>query len=1017
MRRNPLTLKRATRSENRSNRQNTLARSVYHRRLRCEELEERRMLSVFVVNNLNDGPVANPGDLAGSLRQAIFDANHSTGQDVIQFGSGLSGTITLTAGELAITDSVSVTGPGAASVTIDAAGSSRIFKVDDVNDGTNIDVVIEGLTLTGGNASAIQPPAAGCGGAIYSKENLTLRDSIVVGNTANRSGGGIYAESYGTTTIQNNTISGNTSRETGGGIFTDSYGTVTIQNNTISGNTTSSYSSGGGICAYSEGTATGSPGTTTIQNNTISGNTATGNGGGIFTQIWGGGTTTIQNNSICGNNVSGNPSANYGGGIAAMNYGTTNIQDNTISGNTASGYGGGIWIENSRSLVRTNGMATIQGNNISENTAGGDGGGIWAKTSNGATIIESSTIFGNTAGNGGGIIARNIYDGTMMIQNSTVSGNTASNNGGGVWTLTADPASAGAGGSTTIQNSTVSGNTASNNGGGIWTSTVDPQKAGGPTTIQNSTITGNTADSDANDSGNGGGIFSETGTVAIESTIIAGNEQLSNTVTYNARQDFSETSNPNGAWSYGYRPHSSDPMILFNRYGLQPPEWYADNYIFSGAPHVMLIPPEYWNGGGFHIGPNDLSFHPAPGAWATGGDLDWAIIRWTAPTDGIIDLSAQFGGVYGVGTGTRDLFVLRDSDTLFETTIYYSAEQYQTASYNNPALLVHAGDTIDFAVGPHDTWGGDWTSIAAIIDFTSITAPDIAGSVSIAHSLVGDNLGSGLTEAPVGSPDTNGNLIGGLTNGVIDPKLGLLANNGGATRTHALLASSPAIDMGSNPVGLTTDQRGHARILNGTVDIGAYEYDRGEMTLQGTPDADTFVFQQVGNELRVTVNGMPQTFDATVVQTLNLNGLGGSDQVWLYDTAGTDHFQVGPTHSILTLSTGVTVVTSGFEVTKGYATGGTNVPGQQDTAVLYGTNSNDKYYGYDTTGYILASQVGLSYYTYSFGSVEARVNVADAATGGAAGGTDIANLYDAVGSDTLYGRSPWRGGWSILPAR
>ena len=178
------------------------------------------------------------------------------------------------------------------------------------------------------------------------------------------------------------------------------------------------------------------------------------------------------------------------------------------------------------------------------------------------------------------------------------------------------------------------------------------------------------------------------------------------------------------------------------------------------------------------------------------------------------------------------------------------------------------------------------------------------------------------------------------------------------------------------------------------------------VTVLGTAGNDTITFRQVGNDLQVTVNGVVQHYDATVVTTINLNGLGqavgGTDAVNLYDTTGTDHFEVGPTHSILTLSTGVTVVTSGFEVTKGYATGGTNVPGQQDTAVLYGTSSNDKFYGYDTTGYILASQVGLSYYTYSFGSVEARVNVADAATGGAMGGTDIANLYDAVGSDTLY---------------
>lgn len=60
------------------------------------------------------------------------------------------------------------------------------------------------------------------------------------------------------------------------------------------------------------------------------------------------------------------------------------------------------------------------------------------------------------------------------------------------------------------------------------------------------------------------------------------------------------------------------------------------------------------------------------------------------------------------------------------------------------------------------------------------------------------------------------------------PGLGPLANNGGPTRTVALLAGSPAIDAGDNaliPQGATDDQRGAGfnRIVNTTVDIGAFE--------------------------------------------------------------------------------------------------------------------------------------------------------------------------------------------------
>jgi hypothetical protein len=59
----------------------------------------------------------------------------------------------------------------------------------------------------------------------------------------------------------------------------------------------------------------------------------------------------------------------------------------------------------------------------------------------------------------------------------------------------------------------------------------------------------------------------------------------------------------------------------------------------------------------------------------------------------------------------------------------------------------------------------------------------------------------------------------------VDPMLGPLLGNGGPTLTHALGADNPALNQGSNPLNLTTDQRGgsHARVIGGQPDIGAYE--------------------------------------------------------------------------------------------------------------------------------------------------------------------------------------------------
>ena len=55
-----------------------------------------------------------------------------------------------------------------------------------------------------------------------------------------------------------------------------------------------------------------------------------------------------------------------------------------------------------------------------------------------------------------------------------------------------------------------------------------------------------------------------------------------------------------------------------------------------------------------------------------------------------------------------------------------------------------------------------------------------------------------------------------------DALLGPLADNGGPTLTHALLAGSPAIDAADSAVCPTTDQRGVAR--DAACDVGSYEF-------------------------------------------------------------------------------------------------------------------------------------------------------------------------------------------------
>jgi hypothetical protein len=83
--------------------------------------------------------------------------------------------------------------------------------------------------------------------------------------------------------------------------------------------------------------------------------------------------------------------------------------------------------------------------------------------------------------------------------------------------------------------------------------------------------------------------------------------------------------------------------------------------------------------------------------------------------------------------------------------------------------------------------------------------------------------------------------VGGVSLG--DPRLEVLANNGGPTLTHALQADSPAIDRGANPLNLTTDQRGatFSRDLGAGVDVGAFESSAAAPVLRGDYNRDNVV--------------------------------------------------------------------------------------------------------------------------------------------------------------------------------
>jgi hypothetical protein len=146
--------------------------------------------STFVVNttadtidvNLNDGRAQ---DAFGntSLRAAVMQANHDLGADVITFAPQVHGTIPLdsTLGQLAITDELTISGPGAGKLAVSGNDKVRVFYI---SPGTT--VAISRLAITHGHAETLETVLRSHGGGVLNDTDahLTLTDVVLSDNTA-----------------------------------------------------------------------------------------------------------------------------------------------------------------------------------------------------------------------------------------------------------------------------------------------------------------------------------------------------------------------------------------------------------------------------------------------------------------------------------------------------------------------------------------------------------------------------------------------------------------------------------------------------------------------------------------------------------------------------------------------------------------------------------------------------------------------------------------------------------------
>jgi hypothetical protein len=627
------------------------------------------------------------------------------------------------------------------------------------------------ITLLGGYT-----PGTSCTERVLNPANTVLDCGNIdrVLYLYNSSSGDIMVEGF---TIQN----GQTSNE-GAGVYARSRsssgtaGAITITNNIISGNTsTADY--GGGAYAYSDGDS--GTGEITITDNTISGNTSDDYGGGVYAYADGdNGTGEI---TITGNAFSGNISNDTGGGVYARSSsifsGTTGaitLTENTFTGNTSTGYGSGGGVGIDSNGYNGTGEITITGNAFTENTATSHGGGVDILSSassgvTGAITFTGNTFTGNTSSpystsySGGGV---NVYangdtTGAITFTGNTFTENTTANEGGGVYAYSYSDDT---GGQITLTGNTFTGNTASHGGGvNVYTNAG----TGGQITLTENTFTGNTADND------GGGVFAyaPSGTggqqITLTENIISGN-----------------TSDGDAGGVYAYSVGTGGQITLTAN-------------ICTGNTAAS-------DGGGVYA-------H----TWSSSG-TGCAITLVNNIVSGNTAYNGDSGGVYAEAYSNSG--TAAGNVTLLNNTVAGNSADAGTAG---GVYLVIDGQSAGGILNAYNNivWGNTASSVADVY-----LSKDTSGSEAYAYN-------NDATDVVGDWDDEDYNIdVDPL---FVDP--GYWHENGTpgdpsddfwVDGDYHLRSNSPCIDQGDNdpPGGLpATDFEGDARIIKGTVDMGADE--------------------------------------------------------------------------------------------------------------------------------------------------------------------------------------------------
>ncbi len=655
---------------------------------------------------------------------------------------------------------------------------------------TDETAVLDGFTITAGNANGKIFSAQARGGGMSCRPGSpTVTNCTFRGNAAQH-GGGMFNEFNAKPIVTNCTFTGNKSYFDGAGVFNHTHSSPTFINCTFTGNTAQTW--GGGMRNQDS-----SP---TVKNCSFTGNSAQKEGGGMgshgsslnltkcrfennSTAEHGGGMCNGGSTGVVTDCIFTGNSAEEGGGMFNISKSNPKVTNCTFTENKVHNQGGGMYNQDS--------SPTLTNCKFENNLAANNGGGV---CNAGCTSVVTECIFsGNTAQkNGGGMF--NVSNGNPKLTNCTFTGNSARNEGGGMRNQDSSPI---------VTNCFFTSNSAEEGGGGMWNGgdrctpvvtdcTFNDNTAGkvgggmnntnnSSPTLENCTFTGNSAEE-------GGGVLN----------FYHGSPIVTNCIfTSNSAKKLG-----GGIWNGGCNPVVKDCIFRGNTanhagggmHNTGDGNPIVSNCIFTGNSAQDI-------GGGMH------------NFW----DNNTTVTNCTFNGN-----SAQQGG--GMHIHTRSNTIITNCSFTGNTAYVVGGGVYNFRKASSTVTNCTFSGNSAKKGGAVAHWNNSSSKLSNCIIWgnTADNGPQIALDENSSVTVNYCDIQGGLPEINVDDP--NSSVTWGVGNIEANP---LFVN--AANADYYLRAGSPCIDTGDNsvlPASVDVDLDGNPRVINGTVDMGAYEYSR-----------------------------------------------------------------------------------------------------------------------------------------------------------------------------------------------